>query len=445
MPDLPLTELYGAHYAAHTERIVADLRERCPVGQARTFRGTAWVLTRDDDVRTGFLDPRLVVSEGRPPDAPPPRRPSDVTLMNHDADNHARLRRLAGTALTPARVEIYRSRITSAAAELLTAIDPAQSPIDLVEAFARPFVCRVIGEVFGLAPSAFCDLRRWISAPFDRAGRDPAELERALDEFNAFMRAEVRRRRTASGGAVLAGDGPAGDGPGADLTSDITAAWTAAGDATEDEVVSLCVMLILAGFDSTVQAIATSVLGLLGEPALLARLRGDPARIPRAVDELLRWQSSGPFVTPRLATADLRFGESVVPKGSVVLLSVLGANRDPERYLRPDDIDVDRAAARHLTFGLGPHYCLGAALARMELSVALTELFARFPDLALAVDPADLVWRANHTYRRLAALPVALGPPLTAKQLTAFDSQRSTHSEASIALTSAARGEPSSR
>jgi cytochrome P450 len=395
MPDRPLAELYGPRYAAQTEQFLADIRERCPVSPARTFRGTVWVLTRDGDVRAGFLDPRLVVSEGRPADGPPPRRASDVTLMNYDAADHARLRQLAGPALTPARVETYRDRITAAATELLAAIDPAPSPIDLLDAFARPFVLRVVREVFGIAPSCSGELRRWICAPFDRAGRDPVELERARDEFDAFMRTEVRRRRMA---------------PGADLVSDITTAWTASGDATEDEVVSLCVMLMLAGFDSTVQAIGTSVLGLLGEPALLARLRGDFALIARAVDELLRWQTSGPFVTPRLATADLRFGEAVVPKGSTVLLSVLGANRDPDRHPEPDSIDVDRPAGRHLAFGLGPHYCLGAALARMELSIALTALFTRFPELALAVDPAGLRWRANHTYRRLVGLPITLGP-----------------------------------
>jgi len=111
-----------------------------------------------------------------------------------------------------------------------------------------------------------------------------------------------------------------------------------------------------------------------------------------------------------VATADLRFGETVVPKGSTVLLSVLGANRDPARYPHPDGIDVDRPAARHLAFGLGPHYCPGAALARMQLAAALTGLLTRFPDLAPAADPADLAWRGNHTYRRLARLPVALGP-----------------------------------
>jgi len=396
MPERPLIELYGPHYAAHVEEIVADMRERCPVTLARTFRGTAWVLTRDGDVRAGFLDPRLVVSEGLPAKAPPPRRASDITLMSHDAHNHARLRRLATAALTPERVEGYRDRVT-AAATVLTAIGPTASPIDLLDAFARPFVFRVICAVFGVAPLASGDLRRWISAPFDRAGRDPAELERALDELEAFMRAQVRHRRANPGS------------PGADLISDITAAWVAAGTATEDEVVSLCVMLMLAGFDSTVQAIGTSVLGLLGDPALFARLRDDPALIPRAADELLRWQTSGPFVTPRLATADLRFGDAVVPKGSIVLLSVLGANRDPERYGHPDDIDVDRPASRHLTFGHGPHYCLGAALARMGLSVALTGLITRFPGLAPAVEPADLAWRGNHTHRRLAALPITLG------------------------------------
>lgn len=395
MPD-PTPAVFDANYAGSAHEVLAELRERCPVTATRTARGRAvWLLTRDEDVRRAFVDPRLTVSDGPSPAAPPPRRATDVTLMNQAPADHARLRRLATPALTPQRVEAYRPVVEAIAHRLVDDLEQRlrHGPVDLMRRLARPLPFHVQCEVFGVPADARDDLHGWMAALFDRAGRPADEPQQAMDRIDAFMRTEVTRRLAE---------------PGTDLVSDITTAWTTGGDATEDEVVSLCAMLLLAGYDSTIHGIGIGTLGLLTTPGLLTRVRDHPELVPSVVEELLRWDTPGPFSTPRRATADLVYGGHVVPAGATVLLAIAAANRDPRRHPQPDEVDVDRARSTHLAFGLGAHYCLGATLARLELAVTLTTLTQRLPALAMAVPSHQLTWRGNHTHRRLDTLPVRL-------------------------------------
>jgi cytochrome P450 len=153
--------------------------------------------------------------------------------------------------------------------------------------------------------------------------------------------------------------------------------------------------------------IGLAVLALLGHPEEYARLRADPALLPGAVDELLRWDTPGPFATRRTALADVPVGDTVIPAGSGVLLAVMAANRDPRAHAGPDRLDLGRrGAARHLSFGAGPHYCVGAALAKLELSAALTALTTHWPHARLA-DPGQApAFSGGHQHRRLDALHV---------------------------------------
>lgn len=382
---MPEQAVFHRGYAASAHEILAGLREQCPVVATHTPAGKpVWLVTRDHDVRRGFLDRRLVLPEQRTRS----RRAVETTLMNIDPATHARLRGLAAPALSPSRVEAWRPAIEDAAADLVDGMgrEPA---LDLMAAFARQLPFRTLCAVFAIPPALRGDLHRWMSSLFDKAGHSPADLGLSLDRFEAFLRAEVRRRRRK---------------PGVDLISDLASAQTA----TEDEIVSLCAMLLLAGFDSTIQMIGIATLGLLATPDLLGRVRQRPELVPDAVEELLRWDTPGPFSTPRRAAADIWYDGQLVPAGSKVLLAIASANRDPRRYARPDDIDIDRSTTRHLAFGLGPHYCLGAALARLELSVALAALVRRFPDMRLSVTADKLTWRGTYGYRRLQALPIAL-------------------------------------
>lgn len=398
MPEQPqLTVIFDSDYAAHAHAILAELRGRWPASPARTSDGrTVWLVTRDQDVRKGFLDSRLpVAAQCRRPATQASRRAIDVTLMHQSGKNHSRLRSLAAATLAPRHLEAYRAQIDAVAVAVLGAIE-ATGVVDLLAAFSQPFTFQALSEVFGVPQATRADLDRWMSSAFSRAGRGRDEIESNMDCFEAFIRTEIRRRRR---------------NPGPDLISEITSAWVAEGSSTEDEVVSLCAMLMLAGFESTMQMIGFSVVGLLTRPELYVQLRDNSALIPQAVEELLRWDTPGPFSTPRLATESITYGEVTVPEGSTVLLSMAAANRDPSRHERPDEIDFDKPAPRHLSFGMGSHYCLGASLARLELSVALASLLKHYPRMELAVAPASLVWRGNHSYRRLVTLPVMLGGP----------------------------------
>lgn len=391
----PLPEPLGAGFVSRPAEALADIRETCPVVKVRTPAGRpAWLVTRAEDVRAGFRDPRLSLSGGRVPDPGVRRRALDLTLVNYDPPDHTRIRRLATPALTPARMAAHRERIERAAGALLDAADAARGdgPVELMDAFARPFAFGSLCEVFDVPEEERAALYEPVACLADKAGCSAATVERSVARIDAFVRSTMALREAA---------------PGDDVVSRVLAAWREQGGASEDEVASLLAMLLLAGFDSTVQAIGMSVVALLGHPEVQQTLRQEPRGIGRAVDELLRWDTPGPFSTKRVALRDIRFGDTVIPAGSGVLLSVAAANHDPRCHADPGTLDPARStASRHLTFGLGPHYCPGSALARLELTVALTALLGRWDRLAPAVPLDELTWGGGYLHRRLAALPV---------------------------------------
>ncbi|WP_055482979.1 cytochrome P450 family protein [Sphaerimonospora mesophila] len=371
---------------------LARYREECPVAHVVTPAGRPmWMITRDADVRAAFTDPRLALGTATP--RRPQRRALNVTLVDHDPPHHTRIRRLAAPLLTPRRLEAYRPAIRAIAAELLDRLG-GRGEVELLSAFAYPFSFQVICEVLAVPAADRPELYDWIATVFDRT-RGEARAT-ALDRIDAYFQDVVGR-----------GPGEPGD----DVLSSIVAAWDPGGEVARDEVVSLCAMLLMAGYESTAQMIGMSVAELLRHREILAALRADPALAPRAVEELLRYHTPGPFGTVRTTTEDVRVGGTVIPAGSRVLLSISAANRDPARHDRPDLLDVDRnTAAGHLTFGMGPHYCLGAPLARLELTVALTGIARRFPRMT-PVTPLDrLSWQGNHLNRGLAELLVRPGP-----------------------------------
>ncbi|AXI79180.1 cytochrome P450 [Peterkaempfera bronchialis] len=391
----PAPSPLGRAFVQHPHPVLAELREGCPVARVDDPRGRpVWVVTRAEDVRAGLLDPRLSLQHPPPAPGARPYRALELSLVDYDPPHHTRIRRLAAPAFAPQRVERYRQAAETTAAALLAPL-PADRPADLMSAFARPFSFRVLCEAFATPEAARADLLGWMTALFDRRGRTPADIQAATDGIERHVRDEIAARRRA---------------PGSDLLSAIATAWQPDGDVTEDELVSLCAMVLLAGFDSTAQMIGLCVRALLTHPDLYARLRADPALVPAAVDELLRWDTPAPFSTRRRALADITLGDTVIPAGSGVLLAMAAANRDPRHHPDPDTLDLDRpGAARHLAFGLGPHYCLGSALARLELCTALTALLRHRPAARLAVPAAELSWRGGCQHRVLAALPVLLG------------------------------------
>ena len=192
-----------------------------------------------------------------------------------------------------------------------------------------------------------------------------------------------------------------------DLVSALLAARDDEDALTEAELFGTVVLLIVAGHETTVGLIGNAVVNLLAHPEQLEQLRNDPSLLPGAIEEVLRYEGPVERTLNRWAATDVELGGHTIRRGELVIAILNAADRDPERFPEPDRLDVCRADTKHLAFGRGSHYCLGAPLARLEAEIALETLFRRLPGLRLAVAPAELEWRPTPTFRRVAALPVA--------------------------------------
>jgi pimeloyl-[acyl-carrier protein] synthase len=311
-------------------------------------------------------------------------------MLFRDPPEHERLRSLLGLIFTPRRVQDLEPRIEALARELLERL-PAHGEVDLMEAFALPLPVIVIAGLLGLPLEDRDRLRGWSRTLVEAIDlrRDDGGLEaagRTAVELDRYVRAIVSERRQR---------------PRADVISAL-AELLERGLMDEDEVVANCALLIFAGHETTVNLLGNGVLALLGHPGELAKLRERPELWPAAVEEILRFD--GPAqLTFRFAGEDLRLGDRDVRRGQSVALVLASANRDPAAFPDADRLDVERCGARHLGFGLGIHFCLGAALARAEARIALSALLGRVPRLALAGEP---VWRPGIALHGLERLPV---------------------------------------
>jgi cytochrome P450 len=250
------------------------------------------------------------------------------------------------------------------------------------------------------------DVHRWILASVLAYGSPdrPGESQRVTRELAAYLTGLIAARRAGPGDDLLSALVRARDS----AAEEDAASEGAKSGLTGTELLSAAFQLIMAGFDTTVNLIASGSLALLTHPAELARLRADPSLLPAAVEELLRFANPLKHATDRFTTEDVTIGEVVIPAGEWVLIATSSANRDPARFPDPDRLDLGRDASGHVAFGYGIHYCLGAPLARMEAEVALGALLPRFPGMSLAVPPEELRWRPVSLMHGLESLPVRL-------------------------------------
>jgi cytochrome P450 len=383
-------------------RWLGELREAGPVQRVR-MRGDldTWVVTRYDDVLAAMSDSRLssdprtareVFKDSALGDRFDDNAP--LSLISSDPPDHTRLRRLVSRAFTARRVEQLRPRIQEIADALLDEMGP-RGAADLVADYAFPLPVSVICELLGVPFADRLLFRRWSSAllaiPVDEAA--VAAVEDARTNLFEYLRKLIAVKRTERRD---------------DLISDLIDA----GDdqrVSDDELVSLAVLLLIAGHETTVNLIGTGVLLLLEHPDQLDLLRTDPALLPSAVEEFLRFD--GPVMRGllRYTLEDVEIGGVRIPAGQIVLPCIGAANRDPARFDRPDAMEVVRNGNSHVGFGHGIHFCLGAALARAEGAIAIGSLIRRLPDLALAVS-ADSLLRRRTFIRGLEALPVRFTP-----------------------------------
>jgi cytochrome P450 len=371
----------------------ARLRESRPVAPVSLpGYGRAWIVTRYADVRTVLTDPRLAKDVHRWPGGGR-TRPSEATgvyahMLHADPPEHTRLRRLVQKAFTPRRAAL-RPRAEEIAAGLLEEMAAAPGDVtDLLGAYARPLPIAVLCELLAIPEADRAWTAATVAAYDDRAQHD--RLERELAAYFAEL---IAARRSE---------------PGDDLVSALVCDSGAAGGLTDNELVSTVFLLVMAGFDTTVNLIASGTLALLTHPGEKTRLRQDPSLIPAAVEELLRFTNPVNHANDRFTTEDVPVGDVVIPAGEWVLPAISSANRDSAQFPDPDRLDLGRDTSGHVAFGHGIHHCLGAPLARMEAEVALGALLDRFPRISLALPSSELRWRPVSLMNGLESLPVRL-------------------------------------
>jgi cytochrome P450 len=379
----------------------ARLRTTQPVYRARMGRMNAWLITRYDDVLAALKDERLGKNARRLQDArqqahhpwvPDFARPLETNMLDQDDPEHARLRTLVHRAFTPARIEQLRGRVHAIASERLDAVQP-RGALELIRDFALPLPLTVITELLGVPAGDRERFRRLTAALL----RPPTTLNLLgailpLWSFMRYLRGIFAERRAR---------------PQDDLLTALLQAEEAGDRLSEDELLAMVFLLLIAGHETTVNLIASGTLALLEHPGQLQLLRTRPELIRSAVEELLRFTCPVETATERYAREDLTLQGQTIRRGELVLAVIASANRDEHVFARPDELDLTREPNRHLAFGQGSHFCLGAPLARLEGQIAINLLVERLPGLRLAVAPEKLRWRATPVVRGLEALPLA--------------------------------------
>jgi cytochrome P450 len=380
------------------------LRYSEPVHWSTVLR--AWVLTSYDDVVNGLRDPRLsnamrreVGSAQLTPELRLAMAPIDrflsLWVLNLDDPEHHRLRVLLSPGFTPRAMEKMRPRIYEIASELLDRV-PRQGTFDFVTEYARPLPVRVIAEMFGVPEEGRPLLSDWshhISRFFELG---PARVEvldnmkKSVHDMTEYLQVVVDENRR---------------NPRDNILGNLIRAQQNNEMLNDEQLLSTCLMLLFAGHDSTVNLIGSGMLSLLLHRDQLIRLRSHPELINNAAQEFLRYES--PVMRhDRAAREDVELHGHQIRRGQRVVLGLGAANRDPEKFTNPDQLDIGRANAnKHTTFGGGPHACLGAALACTQTATAISLVLERFPSISLSDQPFR--WREHFNFRGLRTLPVA--------------------------------------
>lgn len=386
-PLTPATTIY------HPSPDYAQLRETCPVAHIELPDGTlAYLATRHADVRQVFTDPRFSRAAAAGENRPTRELGSlaEDSLIGMDPPRHTTIRRVVSHAFTFRRVEALRPAVATLIDELIDQLEAAGPGADLIRYVSAPLPIYVIGKLFGIAEEDHDRVRQWSDALVGDWDADPDKPRAALKAFGELI---AERRRN----------------PGDDLMSALIQAWDAQEDLTERELISVTAGIFVGGHETTTNQINLFLLVLSRHPEQFALLRGDDSEaITRAVEELSRFIQLGDngVLLPRVTTEEVELGGVLLPAGSAVLPAVVSANRDSSVFTDADRLDLTRPTNPHLGFGAGPHHCLGAALARMELQEALGALLRRLPGIRPAVPESQLRFKPGLVVRSLESLPV---------------------------------------
>jgi cytochrome P450 len=380
----------------HPAPQLKDLQRDRPVTQFQLPDGKiGWLVTRYEDVRQVLIDPRFSRAAAFGPDVPDTGlgQASAGSILGMDPPEHTRLRRLVAGAFTARRVEALRPRVVKLVDELIDKLLTLPQPADLVDNFSLELPVQVICELLGVPATDRPLFHKWSDAVLGDINSDPGRIQAAFGELAGYFGALIAQKRAQ---------------PADDLMTALIEARDDQDRLSEEELINLCLTLLIAGHETTANQINMFLLTLHEYPEQLERLRSHPEEIPQAVEELMRFAQLGTVGAglPRVTTEEVELSGVRLPAGSAVIPVMAVANRDPSVTTDPDTLDVTRPHTAHLAFGAGVHHCLGAQLARMELQEALRGLLGRLPQMRLATPVDELTFKDDMIVRSLHALPV---------------------------------------
>ncbi len=394
--------IVSPQFKANPFAILAELRASQPVYRTLLSDKTpVWLLTRYEDVFSLLKDDRFVKDKRKAmtpeqlrklPWAPPMFRPLERNMLDLDPPDHTRLRTLVHKAFTPALVARMRDRIQTLADELISDMKH-KGECDLIHAYALPLPMIIITEILGVPARDRNKFHKWSKAVVSLTSLSPTmRVIPSVWRFLRYLRRffEIRRRD-----------------PQDDLATALISAEQAGDKLNKDELLAMVFLLLIAGHETTVNLIGNGVLALLEHPAAMNLLRQNPGMIKTAVEELLRYTSPVFMTSERYAGKDVTIHGITIPRGQMTLGVIGSANRDEGVFDNSDVMDITREPNRHLSFGQGIHFCLGAPLARLEAEIAINTLLRRLPDFRLSVPAASLLWRPSIFLRGLESLPIA--------------------------------------
>jgi cytochrome P450 len=420
-PDTEHFDLGSPDFVEHAHERYEAMRARCPVSRGvftaaegvedqGFFNRPFWLVTDYDEGSRALLDRAFTVDAASvmsPEQAagaseiPEEFKPLQRNILTVDPPEHTRLRKLVQPSFTASAIERLRPRIQQITDDLLDAAEAAalergeRAPdrtMELIPQFSYPLPVTVICEMLGIPPEDREQTRLWSESLLSaQTPEGQEEIRRNIRAFMDYLHGLFAEKREI---------------PGDDMISQLLQVEVDGDRLTEDEILAMVFILFVAGHITTVNLIANGVFALLTHPDQLEKLRNDPALVPNAVEEVLRYYGPAETTTARFARDDVELGGQEIARGESLLVVLAAADRDPARFADPQAFDITREDAnRHIAFGKGVHACLGAPLARVEGQVALETLFRRYPDLRLAV-PADEITWAPSFLRSLTRLPL---------------------------------------
>ena len=394
-------DILSPQFKANPFPFFAKLRLEQPVYRTTLPDKTqVWLVTRYDDVNLLLKDPRFAKDRRnamtpeqlrKQPWVPPMFRPLERTMIDLDPPDHSRLRQLVQKAFSARLIEQMRARVQTLADELLDRA-ASKTEMDLIRDYALPLPMTLITEILGVPTRDRDRFHKWskVIVSVNQFNSNWRVIP-AVWMFDRYLRKFLRIRRAV---------------PKDDLVSALIQADEAGDSLSEDELLAMVFLLLVAGHETTVNLIGSGVLELLQNPDQMDKLRRDPSLIRPAIEELLRFTSPVFMSTERYAREDLVIHDVTISRGEMTLGVIGSANRDETVFDNPDTLVIAREDNKHLSFGHGIHFCLGAPLARLEAQIAINTLLQRMPDLRLKLAAEALSWRPSLILRGLEALPV---------------------------------------